>query len=257
MNQQPTTAPSVSADASAAVPWWRLLNKYHWFVFAMASLAWLFDCLDQQLFIIARNSAIADLMPPGTSSDVLKQWGGLTTAIFVAGWATGGLIFGAIGDRIGRARMLTITVLLYSVCTGLSALSRGVIDFSLYRFITGLGVGGVFGLAVALIADSLPDRSRPHALGLLQSLSAVGNVTAGLIAIFVGYLETTAIKPGGAWRYLFLIGALPAFLCVFIQMRLKEPEKWLKARAEGKRTGARFGSYVSLSAKGAGANRRC
>ena len=112
-----------------------------------------------------------------------------------------------------------MTVLLYSVCTGLSALSQTVIDFSIYRFVTGLGVGGVFGLAVALIADSLPDRSRPHALGLLQSLSAVGNVTAGAIAIFVGYLETTSIKPGSAWRYMFVIGALPAFLCVFIQMR--------------------------------------
>jgi MFS family permease len=229
-----------------STPWWKELNRHHWFVFAMASLAWLFDCLDQQLFIIARNPAIAALLPPGTPTDILKQWGGYATAIFVTGWATGGLIFGALGDRIGRARTLTLTVLLYSVCTGLSAFSRGVIDFSIYRFITGLGVGGVFGLSVALLADSLPDRSRPHALGLLQSLSAVGNITAGLIAILVGYLETTTIKPGSAWRYLFLIGALPAFLCVFIQLRLKEPEKWIKAREVGRMTGARFGSYVSL-----------
>ena len=212
----------------------------------MASLAWLFDCLDQQLFIIARNPAISALLPPGTAPEVLKQWGSNSTAIFVAGWATGGLVFGALGDRIGRARMLTFMVLLYSLCTGLSALSRNVVEFSIYRFITGLGVGGVFGLAVALIADSLPDRARPNALGLLQTLSAVGNVTAGLIAVTVGHLETTSIKPGSAWRYMFLIGALPAFLCVFIQWRLKEPEKWVKARQEGKKTGARFGSYASL-----------
>ena len=232
--------------AEANVPWWKLLNRYHIFVFAMASLAWLFDCLDQQLFIIARNPAISSLLPKGTPPDILKNWGGFSTTYFVAGWATGGLIFGAIGDRIGRARTLTITVLLYSVCTGLSALSQTVYDFCLYRFATGLGVGGVFGLAVALIADALPDRARPHALGALQALSAVGNVTAGLIAILIGYLETTSIKPGSAWRYMFLIGALPAFLCVFIQMRLKEPEKWIKAREEGKQTGARFGSYASL-----------
>ena len=212
----------------------------------MASLAWLFDCLDQQLFIIARNPAIAALMAPGTASDLLKEWGGYSTAIFVAGWATGGLIFGAVGDRIGRAKTLTLTVLLYSVCTGLSALSQGVVDFSIYRFITGLGVGGVFGLSVALIADSLPDRARPHALGLLQSLSAVGNVTAGTIAVVVGYLETTSIRPGSAWRYMFVIGALPAFLCVFLQMRLKEPERWVKAREDGRLSGARFGSYASL-----------
>src|SRR5436190_14658247 len=115
--------PAVSIQPAG--PWWKELDRYHWFVFSMASLAWLFDCLDQQLFIIARNPAIAALMAPGTASDLLKEWGGYSTAIFVAGWATGGLIFGAVGDRIGRAKTLTLTVLLYSVCTGLSALSQG------------------------------------------------------------------------------------------------------------------------------------
>lgn len=239
-----------SANASSG-PWWRELSRYHWFVFAMATSAWLFDCLDQQLFIIARNPAIADLLPQGTATDVLKQWGGYSTAIFVAGWATGGLFFGALGDRIGRARTLTITVLLYSVFTGLSAFSRGVGDFCVYRFITGLGVGGVFGLSVALVADSLPDRARPHALGLMQSLSAVGNVTAGLIAVLVGWSQVAAVEAGGKpaadfWKYLFWVGALPAFLCVFLQLRLKEPEKWVKAREAGRLTGAKFGSYASL-----------
>jgi MFS family permease len=244
---------SVSTVAAPAVaqPWWRELTRPHWFVFAMASMAWLFDCLDQQLFIIARNPAIADLMSKGTASDVLKTWGGNATAIFVAGWATGGLIFGAIGDRIGRARTLTLTVLLYSVFTGLSAFSTGVYDFCVYRFVTGLGVGGVFGLSVALLADSLPDRARPHALGLMQSLSAVGNVTAGTIAVLVGWSQVAAVQAGGApsthfWKYLFWVGAAPAFLCVFLQMRLKEPEKWVKARQEGRKTGVRFGSYISL-----------
>jgi MFS family permease len=240
-----------STNASSSSGWWRELIPYHWFVFAMASLAWMFDCLDQQLFIIARNPAIADLMPKGTPTDVLKEWGANSTAIFVAGWATGGLIFGAVGDKIGRARTLTLTILLYSVFTGLSAFSRGVHDFCVYRFVTGLGVGGVFGLAVALVADSLPDRARPHALGLLQSLSAVGNVTAGLIAVLVGWNQVAAVQAGGQptadfWKYLFWVGALPAFLCVFLQVRLKEPEKWVKAREAGRQSGARFGSYVSL-----------
>src|SRR6187401_2603517 len=156
-----------SANASASGPWWRDLTPYHWFVFTMASLAWMFDCLDQQIFILARNAAMTDLLPPKMDP---KEYGGYATAIFVAGWATGGLIFGSVGDRIGRARTLTMTVLLYSVFTGLSALSQGWIDFAVYRFITGLGVGGVFGLAVALIADGLPDKARPHALGTLQAL---------------------------------------------------------------------------------------
>ena len=145
----------------------------------------------------------------------------------------GGLIFGALGDRIGRARTLTFTVLMYSLFTGLSAFATSVSMFEFFRFVTGLGVGGVFGLSVALVADSLPDKARPHALGLLQALSAVGNIAAGCIAVLVGWLETFQIKPGSAWRWMFLIGALPAFLCVFIQIRLKEPEKWVAARAAG------------------------
>ncbi len=227
-----------------AGPWWRDLTSYHWFVFAMASLAWLFDCLDQQLFILARNSAMVNLLPPGLDTN---EYGGYATAIFVAGWATGGLIFGAVGDRIGRARTLTVTVLMYSVFTGLSALSTGWIDFAIYRFVTGLGVGGVFGLAVALIADALPDRSRAGALGTLQALSAVGNVTAGLISMAVGQMVAQKIvTPAWSWKLMFLLGAVPAFLCVFIQMKLREPEKWVRAREAGRATGVAFGSYTSL-----------
>ncbi len=234
----------MNSATSSSGPWWRDLTSYHWFVFAMASLAWMFDCLDQQLFILARGAAMKTLLPPGLDSN---EYGGYATAIFVAGWATGGLIFGAVGDRIGRAKTLTLTVLMYSVFTGLSALSKGWIDFAIYRFVTGLGVGGVFGLAVALIADSLPDRARAGALGSLQALSAVGNVTAGLISMGVGHLVSQkTISPDVSWKLMFLIGSVPAFLCVFIQIKLKEPEKWLKAREEGRRTGAAFGSYTSL-----------
>jgi MFS family permease len=232
--------PAIDANA----PWYKYLTKYHWFVFSMACLAWLFDCLDQQLFLLARNSAMKALLPPGM--DPIK-YGGYATSIFVAGWATGGLIFGSVGDRIGRAKTLTMTVLIYSVCTGLSAFSKGWVDFAIYRFLTGLGVGGVFGLAVALVADTLPDRARTGALGTLQALSAVGNVTAGLTSMYMGNLESTkVIEPGTAWKYMFLVGALPAFLCVFIQARLKEPEKWVQARAAGKLSGVKFGSYQSL-----------
>jgi MFS family permease len=238
------SAPSIPAAAVDNAPWWKDLTPYHWFVFAMASLAWLFDCLDQQLFILARNFAMESLLPKGMDPG---KYGTYATAIFVAGWATGGLIFGAMGDRIGRAKTLTLTVLMYSLFTGLSALSQGWIDFAIYRFLTGLGVGGVFGLAVALIADGLPDRSRAGALGSLQALSAVGNITAGLISMWVGgMVAAKTITPDWSWKLMFLIGALPAFLCVFLQVRLKEPEKWVKAREAGRLTGAKFGSYVSL-----------
>src|SRR5437762_14265992 len=111
-----------------------------------------------------------------------------TTSVFLVGWAIGGLIFGAMGDRYGRAKILTLTILLYSVCTGLSSFSTGFVDFCAYRFLTGLGVGGVFGLAVALVADSVPDHTRAPALGLLQSLSTLGNIIAGLSGMAIGAL---------------------------------------------------------------------
>ncbi|MDR3402240.1 MAG: MFS transporter [Chthoniobacter sp.] len=226
------------------LPWWKNLTGYHWFVFIMASMAWVFDCLDQQIFILARKGAMDSLLHNGQDANL---YGGYATAIFIAGWATGGLIFGAVGDRIGRARTLMITVLMYSVFTGLSALSKSWFDFAFYRFVTGLGVGGVVGLAVALIADSLPDASRVGALGAFQALSTVGNITAGLVSMWFGNLVTSnAVSKENAWKWMFIVGALPAIIWVIVQFRMKEPEKWVLARAEGRRTGVAFGSYASL-----------
>ena len=232
----------MSSPSVSALPWYRTLTREHWFVFTIASLAWMFDCLDQQLFILARDNAIKALSAPGTEPLALKQLSGWAQSVFVAGWALGGLIFGSVGDRIGRAKTLSITVLIYSLCTGLSAFSRDVTEFMIFRALTGLGVGGVFGLAVALVADSLPDLARPKALGLLQALSAVGNVTAGLCAMALADMD-----PMNSWKYLFWIGAAPAFLCIFIMFRLKEPGKWIAARVASRAVGGKaMGSYGSL-----------
>ncbi len=232
----------MSSPVPIALPWYRTLTREHWFVFTVASLAWLFDCLDQQLFILARDNAIKALAAVGTEGPELKRLGGVAQSVFVAGWALGGLIFGSVGDRIGRAKTLSVTVLIYSLCTGLSAFSRDVNEFMIYRALTGLGVGGVFGLAVALVADSLPELARPKALGLLQALSAVGNVTAGLCAMALSEMD-----PMNSWKYLFIIGAAPAFLCIFIMVRLKEPAKWIAARQASREVGGKaMGSYVSL-----------
>src|SRR6266568_1454508 len=133
-------------------------------------------------------------------------------------WASGGLGFGVLGDRIGRAKTMLLTILIYSLCTGLSALSVGFWDFAFYRFITGLGVGGEFAVGVSLVAEVMPDRARPYALGLLQALSAVGNITAALINMYLGYLEQTGVI-GGAWRWMFVIGAAPALLAILVMRR--------------------------------------
>lgn len=232
---QPASLP----DANA--PWYKQLNGYHWFVFFVASAAWCFDCLDQQLFILARDNAVKALSP-GVDSLTQGKLSGWAMSVFIAGWATGGLIFGAVGDRIGRAKTLAITVLIYSLFTGLSSFATDITQFMIYRALTGLGVGGVFGLAVALVADALPDSARPKALGMLQALSAVGNVTAGLCA-----MSLSKVDPLVSWKYLFWIGSVPAFLCIFIMLRLKEPEKWLAAKATSRIDSTKsMGSYMSL-----------
>lgn len=229
-------------SAPPSQPWWRLLTRDHWFVFAVASLAWLFDCLDQQLFNLARDGAMEDLV--GKAEATVR--GPYTTSIFLLGWATGGLIFGALGDRYGRAKILTYSILLYSACTGLSCFSTGFWDFCLYRFLTGVGVGGVFGLAVALVADTVPDKARAPALGALQSLSTVGNLTAGALGFGIGIYATVlpfGLKP---WQAMFIIGSLPALLCVVVMAKLKEPDKWVKARDAGVKSGVKLGSYAVL-----------
>jgi MFS family permease len=231
--------------------WTHGLTAYHWFVFLVASAAWFFDCLDQRLFTLARIPALTSLMPANTPIGEVQATGKEVTAMFLVGWGVGGLIFGALGDRYGRARMLTITVLIYSIFTGLTFFSKTYLDFAACRFLTGLGVGGVFGLAVSLIAETLPDTSRTGALGMLQVLSTIGNIAAGLINSYIGSLQAQGrITPSGeGWRYMFLIGAVPALLVLATGTYLREPERWLRAKAEGKLpTGSVFGPYQGLIA---------
>jgi MFS family permease len=231
--------------ASIPQPWWRSLNRHHWYVFVVASLAWLFDCLDQQVFNLSRDGAVEDLLGNARSAN---EYASYTTSFFLIGWAIGGLVFGSLGDRFGRARILTVSLLIYSVCTGLSSFSTSFFAFCACLLLTGLGVGGVFGLSVALVADSVPDHTRAPALGMLQSLSSWGNIAAGLMGMGIGLLATRHFLPFGlkAWQAMFLVGALPAFLCVFVLRRVKEPEKWVQAKAAGAKMGVKFGSYAAL-----------
>ena len=112
---------------SENLPWWKGLTSYQWFVFAVASLGWLFDTMDQQLFNLARISAVRSLLgaAPGDEAMARKvnEYGGYATTIFMIGWALGGIAFGILGDKLGRAKTMLLTVLCYSAFTGLSALS--------------------------------------------------------------------------------------------------------------------------------------
>ena len=139
---------------------------------------------------------------------------------------------------------MMITILLYSMFTGLSALSTGFWDFSLYRFLTGLGVGGEFAVGVALVAETMPPRARPYALSSLQAISAFGNVTAALLAMAMGSLFAGGYV-SSVWRPLFVVGALPALLALVIRRHLREPEQWTHAAHDDK-VAARLGSYREL-----------
>lgn len=224
--------------------WYRELNGYHWFVLAVAALGWLFDCLDQQLFILARQPAMKDLLTGSPSQPTIDTYGSYATAFFLMGWAIGGLVFGVMGDRIGRAKTMVITILVYSVFTGVSALSAGFWDFCLYRFLTGLGVGGEFAVGVALVAEVMPERARPYCLSVLQALSVVGNVSAALIGMTIGKMAERGLVDS-AWRPMFVIGAVPAFLALVIRWRLREPERWQQASHEGALE-RKLGSYREL-----------
>jgi MFS family permease len=251
-NTDAITTPSLAPTPAVGRAGWASLldlTGYQWFVFAVAAIAWTADCMDQQLFNLVRVMSLTDL----TRGTAVTTWATRATSIFLIGWATGGLIFGMYGDRIGRVRTLTLTILLYSIFTGLSALSVGPWDYCLYRFLTGLGVGGVFAAAVALLAETMPAHARPFTLGLMQATSAFGNCTAAGLFIALGLLELNgyldALKSIGlsAWRVLFLIGIVPAMLVIFIQRRLREPESWRLARdAAAAGTGKKLGSYGDL-----------
>lgn len=225
--------------------WYQGLSGYQWFVLIVATLGWLFDTMDQQFFNLARNAAMIDLLGVESGDPLVKEYGGYATSIFLVGWAIGGVIFGVLGDRYGRARTLVLTILLYSCFTGLSALSQNFFQFAVFRFITGLGVGGAFAAGVTLVAEVMPDRSRTYALGSLQAFSAVGNITAALIAWFLGYLAIrNLLGPYPPWRIEFVIGALPAFLAIFIMWRLEEPERWKQMAAE--RAAGKIGAAGSI-----------
>ena len=241
------------------------VTRYHWLVVLIASSGWLFYCMDQRIFTLAREPAMKEMLPLSqaaadeTAPDKKKReeardarvklWGQWATALMMIGWATGGIIFGMMSDRWGRVKTMVATLLVYSGFTGLSGISRTPLEFIAFRFLVGLGVGGMFGAATTLVAESVPGRFRALALGSLQALSACGNI--------LGSLLSTRIQPGQAeylwgfsgWRVIFFVGILPAILVVPIVLVLREPEKWKAAKKKAQEStdkAHQFGSIPDL-----------
>jgi len=150
-------------------------------------------------------------------------------SVMLVGWAFGGIVFGILADYIGRTKALTFTILIYSLFTGLSALANNWWQLSIFRFITGLGLGGEWAAGAALVAEVWPDRLRARAGAILQSAAAFGFSFAAAINLWVGV---------HSWRYVFLVGAFPALLVLFVRMIVKEPESWTAVRQERRRAKA-------------------
>ena len=224
-------------DAPAAKPlkWYQGLEKYCWVVLVISALGWLFDTMDQNLFTLVRKTSMEDLLMSKEErcrlapeektkfGDDVKFKGGIVTAVFLLGWATGGFIFGILGDRLGRTKTMIITILIYAVFTGGSGLVNHWLLYALMRFMTGMGVGGEWAAGAALVAETFPQRSRPMALGLLQALSAVGNMMAAAI---VWGMEAASLD----WRIVYFVGAAPALLVLWIRSSVREPKQWVEAK---------------------------
>ena len=225
----------MAVRSTLATRWYSDLTTYHWCVLVVCSLGWLFDTMNMRMFILARGGALATLVGPGDDVDAT---GRLATTVVILGWATGGIVFGVLGDKWGRVKTMAAAVFVYSIFTGLTGFASSTAEFMAFGFCNGIGMGGQFSVAVALLAEAIPERSRSVALGLLQGLSAVGNIAGSL----VGY----ALLPDG-WRSMFFVGAVPVGLVVLILTLLEEPESWRRSVAATRRHGGpRLGSYREL-----------
>jgi MFS family permease len=201
--------------------WYQELTAYQWRVLVCTCLGWALDIMDGYLYAIILFPAMSDLL--GTAESAVIGWyGGIVLSIFMVGWALGGLIFGPIADRYGRAKTMALTILVYAGFTGLSGIAGSWGELAFYRFMTGLGIGGEWAAGAAIIAETWPEKSRAKAAGMMQASGGIGFFLASLLYLFVG--------PYG-WRWVFALGVFPAVVAFYIRRTLDEPARWVKARS--------------------------
>lgn len=198
-------------------------------VLVAAFLGWLFDGFEIGLFPVVARPALLNLL--GSGGDVqVAPWMARITAAFLLGAALGGVVFGWLGDRIGRVRALSISILTYSLFTGFSYFARAPWQLGCFRFIGALGMGGEWSLGVALVMECWPEKWRPALAGAIGAAANFGFLLTGVVAKVHSVTETS-------WRWMFLVGALPALLVFFIMGFVPESERW--------RTSVRSSSPIS------------
>lgn len=221
----------------------RLLDMtgYQWTVLFAAWLGWGFDVFDGLLFNFVAPVCVPRLLgvPPGHPS--VGRTTGAITALLLVGWATGGLLFGWLADRLGRARTLLVTMLVYTGATAACAIVPNVGTLAALRFLAALGIGGEWAAGASLVAEVVPPARRIAAGALLYTSSPLGVFLAALVNdLFTKRIDALADSPDLAWRLVFLTGLFPAAIAVWIRRRVREPEAWTAGRGAAPRLGELF-----------------
>lgn len=222
-----------------------------WMALAAALLGWMFDGFEIGMFPLAGPNALNELLTDEIAIDptIATAWFGVIMSVFLVGAATGGVMFGWIGDRVGRVRAMSLSIFTYAVFTGLCGFATEAWHIAVLRFIASLGMGGEWALGVALVTELWPDRSRAFLAGLIGAAANVGMLLVGLLSlVLVNFLEgagklliglgvseeiSESLLSGQGWRLLMIAGALPALLIFFIRLFVPESHKWEAQRDSG------------------------
>jgi len=220
-----------------ATRWYAQVTRYQWLVLIIASAGWVFDVFEGQLFNITRGELLPEVLRVARDAPEVREYGDICLAIFLVGGTVGGLLFGSLADRLGRRPMMVVTILMYSVFSGLTFFAQSLWQVAALRFLVAMGVGGEWAVAAALVAEVFPAKARAHASGIFHASSVFGTWLAALAGLAVG----------AQWRYAYLLGVLPALLVLWVRTRVKEPDRWLKAEAKASEAGqVQLGSFREL-----------
>jgi MFS family permease len=231
----------MQASSAPGTSWHHEVTPYQWMVLAIASAGWVFDVFEGQIFGSCMNQALPALLR-GTGLEQHREFFiNVGLAAFLAGGAAGGVIFGMMADRWGRRGTMAVTILMYSLFTGLTFFAETWWQLTILRFLVGLGVGGEWAVAAAVVAEVFPPRARPVASGIFHATSVLGTYLAVLAGLFV-----VAADENG-WRWGFLLGVAPALLVFWVRVGMREPESWQSARALAETdTNRRLGRFADL-----------
>jgi len=211
-------------DDPTSIPWYRTLSRVQWNTLVASNLGWLFDGFETYGLILTVGAAMQQLLPPSMHPQI-PAYAGTVIAITLLGWGIGGMIGGILADYIGRKRMMIIAVLAYSLTTGLSAFSFNWISFLVLRLLVGIAIGSEWATGSSMIAELWPDRARGKGAGLMQCGLGIGFFMASLVWLFVSRLGPDA------WRYMYLMGVVPALLTLWIRTAIPESAVWEQAAA--------------------------